>query len=305
MGVLSKEAEVDVLERRDPAASSRVARFTWRCLLYSCSHVRWDLPQATACLCPFAHRMEQEAPTPPSPRRPKPAAALSIVQMARLHCRERLLVRPIYWTDRHLGLLGCSFGDAAPAPPLIEPGVDSKRGAHCIRHAMEYRKWRIQYREDVVPELLTKHGGPFEYLSATPCLAVVATADRVSRANLHFYFKRRRVQTLECVVFLFKKEQQTDVRPPAIAAYLDLDRIFTLRRDLFDVPMDHQRCKSARSLSRLRLKKITLNTQLHDPYVVAVLIALAQENKVRAGFQREPVLASFMVNVELRVNNIC
>lgn len=43
---------------------------------------------------------------------------LSINQLAQRHCRERLLVPPLYWTERQLELLRCSFDDAVPASPI-------------------------------------------------------------------------------------------------------------------------------------------------------------------------------------------
>lgn len=43
------------------------------------------------------------------------AAAVSINDLLRRHCRERLLVPPLQWTSRHLDLLGCSFANG-PSP---------------------------------------------------------------------------------------------------------------------------------------------------------------------------------------------
>lgn len=44
------------------------------------------------------------------------ASPLSINQLLRLHCRERLAVHPVEWTHRHLELLECSFGWPTPEP---------------------------------------------------------------------------------------------------------------------------------------------------------------------------------------------
>lgn len=46
------------------------------------------------------------------------APGLSIYQITRLHCRERLIVHPLEWTDRHLELLQCVFGQPFRAPVL-------------------------------------------------------------------------------------------------------------------------------------------------------------------------------------------
>ncbi|ODA84399.1 hypothetical protein RJ55_02924 [Drechmeria coniospora] len=54
-------------------------------------------------------------------------APLSIAQILRLHCRERLLVRPSLWTDRHLELLQCSFSGPSPAPCTPTPVLFEKQ----------------------------------------------------------------------------------------------------------------------------------------------------------------------------------
>lgn len=139
--------------------------------------------------------------------------------------------------------------------------------------------------------------------SAPSYLALVAATNDINRPNLQFTFNGRHVQTLQCTVFLPRIQQELDPTilqeldawPPLIAAYVDLERISLLRWDLFRLPIERQRCRSAHSLSRLQLKKVTPRNRLQDPYVVAILIALAQVNKFRAGLREEPDLSLFTV----------
>ena len=56
------------------------------------------------------------APLPPSSPPFLSPAALSVFELARINCRERLLVPPIQWTGRHVELLQCSFEEPGPAP---------------------------------------------------------------------------------------------------------------------------------------------------------------------------------------------
>lgn len=58
--------------------------------------------------------MKSNPKLPQSRRRPK---VLSIKQLVRLYCRERLMVKPAEWTGRHLELLQCSFESS----PALEP----------------------------------------------------------------------------------------------------------------------------------------------------------------------------------------
>lgn len=55
-------------------------------------------------------------PSQPSP----PLETLSIKQLVRLHPRDKLLVRPLEWTGRHLEVLQCSFEDSPPPSPSQE-----------------------------------------------------------------------------------------------------------------------------------------------------------------------------------------
>lgn len=55
---------------------------------------------------------------------------LSITEILRAHCREKLVIDPLNWTARHLQLLGCGFGPLRQASyPLFRhtrglPGED-------------------------------------------------------------------------------------------------------------------------------------------------------------------------------------
>ena len=61
---------------------------------------------------------------------------ISINQRLRLHNRERLVVRPLYWTRRHLELLGCSFGEPQPGPLDVQPKLTGDRNGRDFIAAM-------------------------------------------------------------------------------------------------------------------------------------------------------------------------
>ncbi|KAF4508729.1 hypothetical protein G6O67_005071 [Ophiocordyceps sinensis] len=217
--------------------------------------------------------MEEEAPpSPPSPPSPpcyRPVSPLSISQLVRLYCRERLLVRPTHWTDRHLELLGCSFGKPSQAPATAPSVLFGKLGSGLLRRAFGYSEWRLLPRENALDGLLTMDG---------PC-------DK--RPNLRFTFNRRPVQTLRCTVFFPKIQRAPDVLPSIVAARVDIARISEFRDDLFMLPEKWEGYRSARSLSILQKKKITPKNRLHDPYLLGTLISIAQENKARAAVRKE------------------
>ncbi|KAM4060565.1 hypothetical protein HRG_014276 [Hirsutella rhossiliensis] len=219
--------------------------------------------------------MERTSPSPSF----DPSAPLSILQLTRRHCRERLLVPPIRWTDRHLELLRCSFGDPSFASSTVTPPVlPGKQGVRCMRRAFEQYRWELPSRDNGI------------------CCLLVLDGHFRDRENLRFFFNRRHVQTLQCNVF-FEAEHDPGALPPIIAAYADHERIDDLRKDLLRPPIRVPWRASSSALFTLKLRKITPKDCLHDPYIVALLIAVAQENRLRAGIETEPDSSVFQPQV--------
>lgn len=121
---------------------------------------------------------------------------------------------------------------------------------------------------------------------APRCPVLVAVTNGASRRNLGFSFNRRHVQTLRCTVYSRKALRGPGARPPIAFAHVDLDRIKEMRCEMFLIPDRMRRYESVLSLSRLRRKKATPKEPLHDPYIVAIIIAMAQENDYRATVQQ-------------------
>lgn len=99
------------------------------------------LPSTT----PSQHGAAQDAPT----------LAMSIRQLARVNCRERLLVAPLFWMNRQLELLQCSFSDPMPTPPFtIESNLNnSDRSDTRIIKKMVYY-WNSRNCEDAIEDLV-------------------------------------------------------------------------------------------------------------------------------------------------------
>ncbi|KJZ78256.1 hypothetical protein HIM_02294 [Hirsutella minnesotensis 3608] len=191
-------------------------------------------------------------------------APLTILQLARRHSRERLLVAPIRWTGRQLELFQCTFQGPSPVASIVNSPLPGKRGGQRIRRAVEYYDWEAPYRASAIRVLLSGYG-PFDH-----------------RENLSFFFNRRLISQLKCDVFL--TSDRGDTRPLAgiAAACVDLDAIKDLRSDFFAPPVRRQSCESLGMLSIINMRKSTPKNRLHDPCIVAILIAIAQENITRA-----------------------
>lgn len=192
----------------------------------------------------------------------KSSDPLSIWQIARLHPRERILVAPITWTSRHLELLGCSFQDAVAAPPNTE--LDLPVGNDGYPYVKEYlRSWiKYTYRQSNIQRLLTMPECP---LSCRP--GVILRFDRISTK-------------LRCALLYSRDGMRGSmVRGQPVAAYIDLGELERLRKDTLRCYLPRQYNPLCYTIWDNRWKKLDPPEPLHDPYIFALLIAVAQEKQ--------------------------
>lgn len=227
--------------------------------------------------------MRQVATMKPEPAPPSHSdlgssfPGLSINQLARMHCRERLLVSPLYWTNRQLELLQCSFSEPCPASPINSfMFTDERNGALFVRGLLKRHDQMVERESDIRA-----------ILASSDCLFINASVptttnyclpfsdwDYSSRNGLHFYFAGRGRKVLPCVA-LFPRDRPEEA---CIAAYVDQQRLEYMRSEAL-VPSAYLRKgrKIAFALYRLRLRIITPENPFHDPYIVALLLAVAQD----------------------------
>lgn len=80
---------------------------------------------------------------------------LSLNDLLRQHCRDRLYIKPLHWTAQHLQLLKCRFVSCQHTPqPRVEHAIGKpKLGEHLVRHGhdIDLREavHRLAFRKDV------------------------------------------------------------------------------------------------------------------------------------------------------------
>ncbi|UKZ73749.1 hypothetical protein TrVFT333_001399 [Trichoderma virens FT-333] len=95
-----------------------------------------------------------------------PLETLSIKQLLRLHCREKLLVHPLEWTRLHVEVLQCSFEESPPPPPSQEhlDGVDRipvlRSPVFAIRKLFAGEVW--EHRESLFRNIIGSDGCPLQ-----------------------------------------------------------------------------------------------------------------------------------------------
>ncbi|RDA91047.1 hypothetical protein CP533_6115 [Ophiocordyceps camponoti-saundersi (nom. inval.)] len=196
---------------------------------------------------------------PPTSNPRANAEALSLYESARRQPRKRILVEPLLWTRLHLEILSCSFGDCRPAPPAMMqlPSPEEPREDACLRQDFE--------RYFLGPSILC--GTVKETIMRG--LLCLKPSPLSSCRDLYLHLGGNRSVILPCTYY-----RLGDQIP--LAAHVDLGRILALRRARLGVPMLKRNSIATNNLSKLKIRSVTPPEPLHDPYLVALLIALGQ-----------------------------
>ncbi|KAF7552771.1 hypothetical protein G7Z17_g4092 [Cylindrodendrum hubeiense] len=197
----------------------------------------------------------------------------SINAILRAHCRTKLYVKPIYWTSDQLRLLGCQFSlnerppkqrrdtaepDNTPRVAQDKKASKSQPSRDLIRAARQMCTLSIPgFKRAAMHELLVAHGFQCQ------------KSDQLS-----FRFSRRTV----CSV-LTDGVWSLNTAAPSLA-YIDLYNLESLRKKR--ICHSKESTRGNRPVAALRKKKLRHHkpsNDAEDPYILAILIALAQEQR--------------------------
>ncbi|PNY29995.1 Uncharacterized protein TCAP_00060 [Tolypocladium capitatum] len=198
-----------------------------------------------------------------TPKTPSGLEALSIHQRARRHPRSRIVVEPLLWTKLQLELLRCTFSGPFPAPLAIMK-LEYPSDADCTEtFEAFFLGGRYRDREDAVRYLLGGMYGPLETFS-----------------DLYFCLGGYRSILLPCSYFCLRDECEGDnIGPvPPIVAHIDYRHVVWMR-EMKTVRLCNgtRSNRSSATLAEVKKKRFAPKEPLHEPYLVALLIALAQQ----------------------------
>lgn len=197
--------------------------------------------------------------SPPSPKAPISETALSIYQRIRLHCRERLIVHPLEWTDRHLELLQCSFERPSRAPTLpysekLARRLQGKSGVGYVKRLSENDNG---CEFDLIEILAGDKLCFFVIRKSFQSLLLVHTKTICISEGVCFYFNDFPIK-LSCNVFFnpLDNANSTHGLVPS-AAYIDRQRIDGLCYRKLEYYLGRRRSIPTIAIFKLQLKKIT------------------------------------------------
>ncbi|KAF4973831.1 hypothetical protein FZEAL_9210 [Fusarium zealandicum] len=190
---------------------------------------------------------------------PEPA---SIHDVIRQHPRERLLVQPLEWTSQHLRLLRCSFEELD-----VSSNEDTQTNAADKEESGQKKpvdRWArtaerlatYEMKTAAVKKLLAEADGPLKFL----------------RPYGFFCFSTKHEFRLHGTTFT----QRSSNNSAPVFAFMQRGMINTLREGVFSLPRPRRPNPPAEEIRRLRLKQIVPSDPRRDPYIVGVLLGLAQ-----------------------------
>jgi hypothetical protein len=170
-------------------------------------------------------------------------------------------VHPLFWTLEHLYLLHCHFQhlDSDFTTSSLPSSAADKR----LRvHSRLLANGSPIIKLISVGHLLRHQGSPLEKVDGSPT----------------FRFARRYVHSPECHVFQVRR---TDIQPPPIVGYYHYNNIARDREEALrppSPPSHRDGCYNnpVRKIYQRRLRNVTPALWTEDPYLVCILLSLAQ-----------------------------
>jgi hypothetical protein len=252
----------------------------------------------------------QSAPTTRRPcrRRITRAEPGSLYDILHDHAGTSLYVVPICWTDQHTRLLGVRFRARAavvtPIPNLV-PGVwlEPSKMAQTLTSELH-----TLVREDATPARAFCKNRVMKHILSTLFPATLSRAK--TGAELNFYFGHRVFRKVVRIPCVWKSPSSVDTSfdscptLPATSftgvpkssreagmpmlAYINKSQLAAIRKNLYGVLRGPQSNTNepVSSLQRLRSKMLVPADADRDPYIVAILIAMAQAHFYRESTSR-------------------
>ncbi|RFN44456.1 hypothetical protein FIE12Z_11315 [Fusarium flagelliforme] len=185
----------------------------------------------------------------------------SINDIIRQHPRERLLVQPLEWTHLHIELLKCSFVDETPEGNVEESenkASEASGSRKIVNHSAKTaeRLATSEMKNAAIKKLVSEDGGPL----------------RFQRPFGYFCFGKKHEFRLHGSIFSLRSSG--NLAP--VFAFLQKGMIRIQREGLFQTPRPRRSNPPAELLRKLRLKQLEPEDRFRDPYILAVLIGLAQ-----------------------------
>ncbi|KAK4154510.1 hypothetical protein C8A00DRAFT_32721 [Chaetomidium leptoderma] len=251
--------------------------------------------QSTKCDNQSQPAPRRRRPCRPRITRPEPGSLSDIMHD---HAGTSLHVVPICWTDLHAQLLGARFTKRAAVVkpvPHLDPGLilEASKMAQTLTSELQ-----TLVRVDAAPARAFRTNRAMKHLLST--LFPATLSRHKTGAELNLYFGHRVFRKVVRIPCLWKSPSSVDTSfdscptlpstsfagvPKAtrdagmpMLAYINKSQLAAIRKNLYCVfrGPENNANEAVSSLQRLRSKMLVPADADQDPYIVAILLAMAQ-----------------------------
>ncbi|KAL4721830.1 hypothetical protein ACLX1H_011324 [Fusarium chlamydosporum] len=219
--------------------------------------------------------------TPLTKRSTMPAKSIRSFHALSLE-HNRFAVRPELWTSRHLQIIKCSFKESDRPPVEIEEYHQPNEWLQQEAKRLAEGKREESKKGCVIYLLEDDAKSPLEWVPGT--------------SEFRYGTKRHVVRCLEVFRISEKKDFQ---QPHPCIGYFNCVMIDRRRRNLFQPPPGPDgRNGPVRRLYIRRLRMIRPDVWFNDPFLVFLLMTLAQDQRARENASSRPVyLVSCLLSI--------
>jgi hypothetical protein len=187
---------------------------------------------------------------------------LSVNGLIRKHCRNRLYVHPLQWTAQHLELMGYRFVRKS----------NRKLRDHSQHQHRHQNSLQLPSEATILETIYDLRRPSIRDFKTTIIIEFLAACNviQLDRSHLPFDVKRQTVATVP-TSGIFSHRSNT-----ASFAYLDLEYVGSERDKSIGLSMSKKLEGPVWSIRKKRQRQLQPSNEAEDPYVAAVLIALAQ-----------------------------
>ncbi|KAH8650720.1 hypothetical protein BGZ61DRAFT_524626 [Ilyonectria robusta] len=209
----------------------------------------------------------------------------SVNSMRDSHPRERLLTHPLLWTDRQLQAFDCRFINDANDTPHPK-GVQFTPSRLPLTPPSSAPKPHLCSQDEPTEEarrLARSCHPPLKYY-ALACLLRSQGFEKTGD-SIAFYHNGRPAYRPKCSVFSPKHDGGLETSRPLQLAHLDYAEILGSRRKMLMPSRPPQGSDNApgRAIFHKKLAKVTPKDWSQDPFLVSILISLAQSQQHHVG----------------------
>ena len=194
---------------------------------------------------------------------------------------------PLLWTERHLQLVNCTF------QPLDAPPEAGEHQENTVREVEEFAdEWHCPTMKGCYfSEIFSRDGNPLEFAEYVVLLSLlIGFTNGLCNDAPSFYYAQHEINRPDCIVFLEPTPPPSHSSTARLVVGFCSYALITVRRRAKCYPRwQKMGMEASRQRSDRKLRQCTPKTWTQDPYLVCIMLSLAQNQWLEYCCQIYPV----------------